>query len=157
MNSKLAVITFLESGPVDPGYGVPGFGGYPDQGLPGGSGGHPWLPGHLGGPRPDQGLPGGGAHPWFPGRVGGPRPDQGLPGSGNYPTTGPVPTPPPVTPDNSLPTTPSTPPPQISLPIYLPPSTKPIEPDAAWELKYSVRFGWVLVPIEDDAVAQPKK
>lgn len=43
-------------GPVDPGYDRPTWGGRPDNSLPG-SGAHPWLPGHLGGPRPDQGLP----------------------------------------------------------------------------------------------------
>jgi hypothetical protein len=88
-------------GPVDPGFGRPGFGfggERPDQGLPGG-GGHP-----------DQGLPGGGGHP-----------SHGLPGSGPvdpgfgielppvistppFPGTG-LPEPPtyPVRPGNSLP------------------------------------------------------
>jgi hypothetical protein len=50
MNSRFALITFLDGGPVDPGYGLPGYGGgHPSQGLPG--------YGH-----PDQGLPGYG-HP----------------------------------------------------------------------------------------------
>ena len=76
-----AVIIPLGEGPVDPGFGRPG-GGWgggprPDQGLPGGQGGHPsqpiYHPGHPdhGLPAfPDQGLPGGGQ---------GGRPDQGLP------------------------------------------------------------------------------
>lgn len=49
--------------PVDPGWGVPGSPGHPSQGLPGG----PWSPG---GGHPSQGLP----WPGFPGH-----PSQGLP------------------------------------------------------------------------------
>jgi hypothetical protein len=47
--SKLALITFMEGGePVDPSYGVPGYGGgRPDNSLPGYG-------------RPDNSLPGGG-------------------------------------------------------------------------------------------------
>jgi hypothetical protein len=60
-----------------------------------------------------------------------------------------------VGPDNTLPPAEEATPPQIMLPIYLPPTNKPVEPEAAWELKYSVRFGWVLVPIPDE-VAEPK-
>jgi hypothetical protein len=67
------------TGPVDPGFGRPGGGGRPDQGLPGY--GHPDqdLPGYG---HPDQGLPGYG-HPdqGLPGRR--PHPDQGLPGYGH--------------------------------------------------------------------------
>jgi hypothetical protein len=147
MKSHLALITILDDrgGPVDPGYGVGAPGGPVDPGWgvrppvdPGYGQGHPSPP-----------------HPWFP--VGG-----GLPphiGGGpahppNYPTTGPVPTPPPVTPDNTLPEGGA--PPQISLPIVLPPD--PVVDDTRlFELKYSVRYGWVLVPVEDDAVAAPKK
>jgi hypothetical protein len=144
MKSHLALITILDDrgGPVDPGYGVGAPGGPVDPGWgvrppvdPGWGQGHPSPP-----------------HPWFPGHVGGPRPDQGLPGSG-YPSHQPVPTPPPVTPDNTLPDT--APPPQVSLPIVLPPD--PVVDDTRlFELKYSVRYGWVLVPVEDE-VAQPKK
>jgi hypothetical protein len=49
-HSKMAMITFFEAGePVDPGYGVPGYGGgRPDNSLPS-------FPG-----RPDNSLPGGG-------------------------------------------------------------------------------------------------
>jgi len=58
------------------------------------------------------------------------------------------------TPDNTLPDT--APPPTISLPIVLPPDPV-VDDERLFELKYSVRYGWVLVPVEDDAVAQPKK
>lgn len=145
MESKLALITFLDDGrhPVDPGFGRPGGGGPVDPGW----GVRPPV-------DPGYGHPGGGGHPWLPGHLGGPRPDQGLPGGGNYPTTGPVPTPPPVTPDNTLPDT--APPPTISLPIVLPPDPV-VDDERLFELKYSVRYGWVLVPVEDDAVAAPKK
>jgi hypothetical protein len=137
MKSHLALITILDErqGPVDPGFGQPA----PGQPPP-----HPWFPGHIGS----------GAHPWLPGHLGGPRPDQGLPSPG-YPTTGPVPTPPPVTPDNTLPETPDQPPPQVSLPIVLPPDIA-TDPERLFELKWTARYGWVLVPVEDDT-AQPKK
>jgi hypothetical protein len=96
------------AGSVDPGFGRPGFGGHPDQGLPGY--GHPDqdLPGYG---HPDQGLPGHG-HPDhdLPGRR--PRPDQGLPGYG-HPDQG---LPGYGHPDNSLP----------GLPVY--PSQGPILP-----------------------------
>jgi hypothetical protein len=46
----MAIITFLDGGPVDPSFGVPGFsGGRPDNSLPGGGVNYP-----------SQGLPGGG-------------------------------------------------------------------------------------------------
>ena len=145
MNSRVALITFLDggggnypdnalpgipSGPVDPGFGVrppvdPGYG----------------RPGYGGG-YPSHGLPSSPGHP-----------STGFPP--NYPTTGPVF--PPVGPDNTLPDTGV--PPQATLPIYFPkpPSgeTLPIEPDQKFELKYSFRFGWVLVPVGEE-VAQPK-
>ena len=60
---------------------------------------------------------------------------------------------PPVTPDNTLPPT-ETQPPQISLPIVLPPD-EVIDGEALFELKYSLRYGWVLVPVKDP-VAAPK-
>ena len=53
---RLALIQFLDGhdGPVDPGYGVPGFGGHPDNSLPGG--------GHI-----DNSLPPGAVNlPVFP-------------------------------------------------------------------------------------------
>jgi hypothetical protein len=126
MNSQLAIITLLGGG-AHPDQGLPGSGAHPDQGLPG-SGAHP-----------DQGLPSGGAHPWFPGH---------LPPTGST-----LPLPPPIGPDNTLPDTPDAPPPQIALPIVLPPGNKPIDPAQKFELKYSVRLGWVLVPVKG---AQPK-
>jgi hypothetical protein len=53
MNTRFALITFLDGGQVDPGFGVPGlpgYGGRPDNSLPG--------YGH-----PDHGLPGSPGHP----------------------------------------------------------------------------------------------
>lgn len=145
MNSRLALITFLDggggnypdntlpgipSGPVDPAWGVtppvdPGWGVTPpvDPGY-----GRPTLPPHVGG---------GPARPPV------------------YPAH-PLPKPPDVTIDNTLPTPPSDN--VISLPIYLPPTVnppQPIRPDQKFELKFSIRFGWVLVPVEDET-AQPK-
>lgn len=107
---RLALITFVDAGgPVDPGYGRPGYGGgYPDQGLPGFPG-RPdnSLPGYG---RPDNSLPGGGypshglpglppfvvqlpVFPWDPtdpgyGKPEGGRPDNSLPGSGGRPDQG---------------------------------------------------------------------
>jgi hypothetical protein len=143
MNARLALITFLD------GDG----GGHPDHTLPGGP---PSAvdPGFGVRPPVDPGygqghpLP---PHPWRPGHGFPGRPDQGLPGSGAYPTPGPVP--PPVTPDNTLPE--GSAPPTISLPIVLPPDPV-VDTERLFELKYSVRYGWVLVPVEDE-VAQPKK
>lgn len=131
MNSRVALITFLDGG-LTPDNSLPGVPGRPDNSLPGYSG--PVDPGYgQGHPRPPH-IGGGPAYP------------------PNYPSTGPVF--PPVTPDNSLPD--SGQPPQISLPIYLPGGvTKPIEPEQKFELKYSVRFGWVIVAVED-STAQPK-
>jgi hypothetical protein len=149
MQSRLALITFLDQhvpgltpgyplptppqGPVDPGWGVtppvdPGYG------RPGGG----WSP-----VDPGYGHPGGG--PGYP--------SQGLPWGPGRPTH-PIATPPPPTPDNTLP--PTVPPPHISLPIYLPAGEGPVDPDEArFELKYTVRYGWVLVPVGED-VAEPK-
>lgn len=67
---RLAWIHYLDEGssPVDPGYGMPGYGGRPDNSLPG-SGGHPGNalppPGYIATlpvypfdpTRPDAGLP----------------------------------------------------------------------------------------------------
>lgn len=77
--ARLALCLVLQEvgGPIDPGFGNIIGGPHPDQGLPGS------------GAYPDQGLPGGsGGHPWFPGHLSGPRPDQGLPGSGARPDQG---------------------------------------------------------------------
>ena len=82
-----AVVIPLGDGPVDPGFGRPGGGPRPDQGLPGGQGGHPsqpiYHPGHPDHsipPFPSQGLPGqgSGGHPSHPIHIPG-VPDQGLP------------------------------------------------------------------------------
>jgi len=71
--AMFAFVIPLDGTPVDPGYGRPGYGGRPDQGLPGY--GHPdqGLPGYG---HPDQGLPGYG------------HPDQGLPGQSGHPSQG---------------------------------------------------------------------
>jgi hypothetical protein len=78
------------------------------------------------------------------------RPDQSLPI-------------PPVRPDNSLPNAPVYPiqipvfPVDITNPIALPPAeNKPIDPDQKFELKWSVAYGWVLVPCNDES-AKPKR
>lgn len=141
MTSRVALITFLDGGPVDPGYGVPS--------LPGYSGGHPSTgPVFPGGPvdpgyghpiyggRPDQGLPPSGGHPWFPGHLGGPKPDQGLPVYPGRPVQLPV-----------FPSDPDVPPPTASQPIY-------IEEGRRFEVKWSAHYGWILVPVDD--TAQPK-
>jgi|GEM_PF-2240593 len=133
MNSRLALITFLDGGgggqidntlptpPVYPGYGLP---------VPGG----PVDPGYgQGHPRPN-------------------RPDNSLPYPPHYPSQG-LPFPP-VTPDNTLP---PGPPPSLSLPIVLPtpPPTGPGNPNQRFELKYSPMYGWVLVPVVDET-PEPK-
>ena len=141
MNSRVALITFLD--------GLPDSGLRPDNSLPGGGPVDPsWGvrppvdPGYgrPGGGYPSHGLPGGGY------------PSHGLPGGG-YPSHQPVF--PPVGPDNTLPD--GTPPPEIALPIYLPPEVNPTPPGQSrkFELKYSVRYGWVLVPVKDET-AEPK-
>lgn len=142
MNSKLALITFLDggggypdntlptppSGPIDPNWGV-------EVPVDPGYGRPAWSPVD---PGYGQGRP-----PHIGGGPARPRPPHGST----------LPVPPPVNIDNTLPE--GSAPPQISLPIVLPPPTKPIEPDQKFELKYSVRFGWVLVAVEDET-AQPK-
>jgi hypothetical protein len=142
MNSRVALITFLDGGG----------GNYPDNTLPGGPpptidnslppGFQPVDPGFGVRPPVDPGY----GRPVWPNR-----PDNSLPWSPNRPSN-PIALPP-VTIDNTLPE--GTPPPQVSLPIYLPPPTKPVEPDQKFELKYSIRFGWVIVAVEDET-AQPK-
>ena len=145
MNSRLALITFLD-----------GAGGHPDNTLPGAPPNYPsGGPVYPGGPV-DPGY--GHGHPAPPYPSGGPVWPGGPvdPGYGHghprppYPTGGPVF--PPVTPDNTLPD--NSQPPQISLPIILPPSPV-VDGEKKFELKYSVRFGWVLVAVEDET-AQPK-
>jgi hypothetical protein len=143
MNSRVALITFLDDSGnrpdnslpgVPPGVNVPGFPTHPI--APGGPPVGIW-------PNP----PGGGGVPTHP-IYNPPGVWPNPPGGGNYPTTGPVF--PPVGPDNTLP--PSGPPPTVSLPIVLPEPPEQVPPDIHFELKYSFRFGWVLVPIS----AEPK-
>jgi hypothetical protein len=128
MYSRLVLLTFLDGGA----------GNYPDNSLPTPpvypSGG-PVFPGGPVDPGYGQG------HPW-PGH-----PSHPIHTPPVYPSTGPVF--PPVGPDNTLPDNGTTPPPQISLPIILPPQINPTPParDQKFELKYSVRFGWVIVPV----------
>jgi hypothetical protein len=131
MNSRVALITFLDGGL------------HPDNALPG-QGLNPVDPGFGVRPPVDPGY----GRPGY----GGGYPSHGLPGSGNYPSHQPVF--PPVGPDNTLPEGGEEP--VVSLPIILPEGgNKPVRPETRFELKYSVRFGWVLVPSQDES-AQPK-
>ena len=133
MQSRVALITFLDGGA----------GNYPDNSLPTPpvypSGG-PIFPG---GPV-DPGY--GHGHPRPPHTGGGPIVPPVYPGGG--------PIFPPVGPDNTLPDNGTTPPPQISLPIVLPPTINPTPPgrNQKFELKYSVRFGWVIVPVSEGEI-----
>lgn len=131
----MAVITFIDGGPVDPGFGggLPG-GGYPSHGLPI-SPGHPGnaLPGFPGfpvqlpvypfDPTIDNSLPGSGA-----------RPDQGLPPSPGRPDQGLPPSP--GRPDQGLPPSPGRP----SQPIH------DIRPGMRFMVKWLVCGGLILVP-----------
>jgi hypothetical protein len=122
MPSRLALITFVDADPVDPGYGV-GAPGHPSHGLPWGPGhpsqGLPWGPGH-----PSQGLP------WGPGHVGGGpvyppgHPSAGLPIAPGHP-------------GNALP------PPPGHVGVWPPvdDAGKPVDP----EWGYSPHFGWILI------------
>ena len=146
MNSRVALITFLDGGG----------GNYPDNSLPGGPPNYPnqGLPGGPNYPSGGPVFPGGPVDPGY--GQGHPRP--GHPSTGfppNYPSGGPVF--PPIGPDNTLPDNETTPPPSISLPIVLPPQINPVPPGHTrkFELKYSVRYGWVLVLVEDET-AKPK-
>lgn len=155
MNSRVALITFLDGpGGGHPDNTLPGSPAYPDNSLPPGF--QPVDPGF--GVRPPV-DPGYGRPGWSP-------VDPGF-GQGRPPhiSTGPVyggrPTNPialpPVTIDNTLPE--GTPPPQVSLPIYLPaprPDNSLPEADQKFELKFSLRFGWVIVAVEEPPTAQPK-
>jgi hypothetical protein len=120
MSSRMAIITFLDGGPVDPGYGQIG-GGYPSHGLPGGPNyptTGPVPPGSIGTlpvfpfdpTRPDNSLPGSGG-----------RPDNSLPGGGNI--------------DNSLPGSGGRP----NNPIQLHPGLKLV-------VKYLACHGFIAVP-----------
>jgi hypothetical protein len=156
MNSRVALITFLDgySG-AHPDQGLPEAPAYPDQGLPPGF--SPVDPGFGVRPPVDPGYGRPGYSPVDPGY------GQGRP---PHISTGPIygggrPTHPialpPVGPDNTLPE--GTPPPQVSLPIILPtprPDNSLPEPDQKFELKFSFRFGWVIVAVEEPPTAQPK-
>jgi hypothetical protein len=148
MQSRLVLLTFLDGsgGGNYPDNTLPGQPVYPNQGLPPNQGG-PVDPGFGVRPPvdPGYGRPGfGGGHPSHP-----------IYNPPIYPSGGPVF--PPIGPDNTLPDNETTPPPSLSLPIVLPPQINPVPPGHTrkFELKYSVRYGWVLVPAEDES-AQPK-
>jgi hypothetical protein len=175
MNSRVAIITFLDTG-AGPDQGLPGQspGIWPSPGYPT----HPIAPG--GGPSTGPGFP---THPIAPGgppvgiwpspgypthpiAPGGPPPGvwpsppvgvwPNPPGGGNYPSHQPVFPFPPVGPDNTLPpeeTPPGTP---VQLPVF-PPHVSPVPPreDQKFELKFSPLYGWVLVPVKDET-AEPK-
>ena len=132
MNSRLALIVFLDSSGNYPDNSLPGIPVYPDQGLPGSQPGpdnslpggrppHPWFPGHRPN-RPDQGLPGGG----YPGQG---RPDQGLP---PFATQLPV-----------FPFDPSKPPSNAR-----PDNDLPLREGQRFEVKWSPYYGFVLVPVD---------
>ena len=131
MHSRIALITFLDAGEVDPGFGIPGIGGHPSHGLP--SHGHP-----------DHGLPGhghvGGGPVYPPGH-----PSAGLPIHG-HPGGGPI-VPPNVTWPPSFPDRPdNTLPPELSgnrptNPIHLPEGAA-LPTDAAFVAVYTVNKGW---------------
>jgi len=141
MNSRLALITFLDGGSGNvPDNSLPGIPGYPSQGLPVYPSTGPVYPGGPVDPGYGQGLP-----PInYPG--------QGLPHPPHYPAH-PIVFPP-VGPDNTLPPSETPNPPVISLPIVLPPviSPTPPKPVRKFELKYSVVYGWVLVPVDSDSI-----
>ena len=133
--SRMAVITFLDGGPVDPGFGG-GIGsqpGYPSQGLPGGgypSHGLPISPGHPGNALP--GFPGFPAHlPVYPFD---PTVDNSLPGQGERPDQGLPPSP--GRPDQGLPPSQGRP----SQPIH------EIRPGMRFMVKWLVCGGLILVP-----------
>jgi hypothetical protein len=134
MQSRLVLLTFLD-GPSGnyPDNSLPGQPVYPSQGLPGG----PVDPGFGVRPPVDPGY--GQGHP-FPGH-----PSHPIYHPPVYPGGGPVF--PPVGPDNTLPD--NSAPPTIQLPIVLPPQINPTPParDQKFELKWSARYGWVLVPV----------
>jgi len=117
MKSKMAIITFLEQGEVDPGYGVSG-GGRPDNSLPGYG-------------RPDNSLPGR-DHIWLPVFNFDPTdPGYGVPVR-------------PDRPDNSLPSSGARP--DNSLPSYGHVSPGPIVPGRRFIVKWVACFGMALVP-----------
>lgn len=131
MPTRIAMITYLDDGPVDPGYGQ----GAPPAHI---SGGLPWAP-----VRPDAGLPWGPGHPsgGFPiaGHPGGGpvyppgHPSAGFPIAG-HPGGGPVY--PPGHPSAGLPIAPVYP--SGGLPGE---GGEPVDP--AWG--YSPLFGWFIV------------
>jgi hypothetical protein len=124
MNSRVALITYLDGAGGD----------HPDQGLPGGPPPHPWLPGYAGGPRPDQGLPPAPGRPSHGLPVPPVYPDQGLPGASS--PDAPV----------QLPVFPYDP---ANLPAdgAPPKPTHPISGESRFKLKWSI-CGWYLVPAE---------
>jgi hypothetical protein len=129
---RVAVITFLDGGPVDPGYGqLPGYGGgYPSHGLPGG----PNYPSHQ--PLP----PGAATLPVFP--FDPTIPDNSLPGSGGRPDNSLPPSQ--GRPDNTLPGQGGRP--DNSLPGGGYPSGQPIRPGARFMVKWLACMGLILVP-----------
>ena len=86
MNSRMAVITYLDGGGAGPDNTLPGAPVYPLQGLPPGAVQLPVFP--FDPTRPDNALPGGGYPSGQPVPPGGTSPDNTLPGSG-YPCINP--------------------------------------------------------------------
>jgi len=84
MNSRLAMISFIDGGGGAPDNTLPGSPTYPSQGLPPGAVQLPVFP--FDPSRPDHGLPPSPGRPdqGLPGAP--PAPDQGLPGGGARPS-----------------------------------------------------------------------
>jgi len=124
MNSRVALITFLDGGPIDPGYGV---GGLP----PHVSGGPVFPPGH-----PSAGLPIPPGHPSHP-----------ISGAGGGHPSHPIVVPPNVVwPPQFPPGVDNTLPPELSgnrptNPIQLP-EGQPLPPGATFVATYSAEKGW---------------
>jgi hypothetical protein len=137
MQSKVAIITFLEGGPVDPSYGVEVGGGHPSTGPV-------YPPGH-----PSAGLP----------VFGGGHPSHGLPGSPGHPSNRPPHVPPNVTWPPTVPTRPeNTLPPELarpSNPIVLP-EGEPLPAGSAFIAVYTSEKGWTATIVKGSG-AQPKQ
>lgn len=127
MHSRLVLLTFLDAGEVDPGFGggIGAIGGHPGGGPMPGRPGHPstgpvYPPGHPSAGLPIHGHPGGG--PVVPPNVVWPPqfPDR---------------------PSNELPPEISTTPGKPTQPIHLP-EGQPLPTDAAFVAVYTVNKGW---------------
>jgi hypothetical protein len=154
MHSRIALITFLDAGEVDPGFGNIGIGGgHPSHGLPGGghvSGQPVFPPGH-----PSAGLPIPPGHPSHP-----------ISGTGGGSVTPPIAVPPNVIwPPQFPPTAGQLPTPPSDVIGSNPPAApahpiapgQPLPENAAFVAVYTVNKGWQSTVIKaPPATAQPK-